>query len=120
MRGSTSCDCPNPPGGTVSCDANQAAYCWIDENGVFRSGCISLPAGSLKSFADGNPQAVVTQLARALGKIVGHEPEIRRSVKTAIDEYKDTLEIEIPGARALHVALPALFTRRGPGVLLTR
>ena len=29
---STSCNCPNPPGGTVNCDAGQAAYCWLDSS----------------------------------------------------------------------------------------
>ena len=120
MSASTSCDCPAPPGGTVTCDAGQAAYCWVDETGTLRGGCITLPAKSLKSLSDGKPLAMVTQLARALSEIVGHEPEIRRKIMAAISEEQETLEIEIPGARALHVALPTLFRRREPEIPLTR
>lgn len=40
--GSNVCDCPQPPGGQVSCGANQIAICRV-VNGVVRSFCMDPP-----------------------------------------------------------------------------
>lgn len=41
----TSCPCPNPPGGVVTCASNQFAYCHRI-NGALRSGCIAITGPS--------------------------------------------------------------------------
>lgn len=40
-----SCDCPNPPGGTVTCSQGQLAICVV-RNGVVRASCVTPPAGA--------------------------------------------------------------------------
>lgn len=39
---SNSCDCPNPPGGRVTCNNNQLAICRV-KNGVPEMCCVDLP-----------------------------------------------------------------------------
>lgn len=36
------CDCPDPPGGKLTCDADQLAICQI-KNGKIDAACISIP-----------------------------------------------------------------------------
>lgn len=38
----TSCPCPHPPGGSVTCGGNQFAFCHFVE-GELQSGCIPIP-----------------------------------------------------------------------------
>jgi len=37
-----SCDCPSPPGGRVECDPNDAAVCYVNEQGEVVGKCIRL------------------------------------------------------------------------------
>jgi hypothetical protein len=47
MASVNTCTCPSPPGGRVQCKADQAAYCWVDEDGSTNSGCIDIPESLL-------------------------------------------------------------------------
>lgn len=45
------CQCPNPPGGSVTCDAHQVAYCKVVA-GIVSSGCLTPPAEDVYVLRD--------------------------------------------------------------------
>jgi hypothetical protein len=36
------CKCPKPPGGEVHCEEDQGAFCWVDQSGEMKAGCVTL------------------------------------------------------------------------------
>lgn len=75
----TGCDCPNPPGGRVECDPDQAAYCIVDDEGRTESGCLSIRTRWTNK--EQLPDGVVREVA-------GH-------IRRVIEEIDDTLEGQI-------------------------
>ena len=37
------CNCPSPPGGQIECDADHAAFCVVNSEGIFKGLCLPLP-----------------------------------------------------------------------------
>ena len=58
------CDCPNPPGGTVTCAPDHFAYCMV-VRGKIRTGCYKPRATAIKS-AGSSEMAFVRHVSRAI------------------------------------------------------
>ncbi|WP_405243174.1 hypothetical protein [Lentisalinibacter salinarum] len=110
----TSCDCPNPPGGVVTCGPDQAAYCSVDADGNLRSGCITLRAGSIKRFLKGDPDSVIEELSESLriGMKVRAADLLQAELQRCIAEEQIDFRIEVPEIGILNVALPEMIRRR--------
>lgn len=55
------CQCPSPPGGSVTCDAHQVAYCKVVA-GIVSSGCLTPPAE--EAYAVHDPERSLLALLR--------------------------------------------------------
>lgn len=116
----TRCDCPKPPGGAVSCESGNVAYCSI-VNGEINAGCISLSA----LVAPGKSPTTIMELAlstkvseQAVRKLLhiamGKEPT-EQSVAAAVSAMRssspgDTVNFKLEQHDAsISLAFPALI-----------
>jgi hypothetical protein len=71
LRADNSCDCQNPPGGHVQCEANQVAICKI-VNGHVVAECHTPPENAKQGFA-----LEAWTLSKVIGKDV-NESEVKK------------------------------------------
>jgi hypothetical protein len=87
-----SCDCPNPPGGTVVCEADQLAICRV-KNGKTQAECVTPPPNlkghALKAWALG----VITKKKRSLTGVPRLDNEDREILEAG--EFEDPVTGEL-------------------------
>lgn len=111
--GKTQCRCPNPPGGDVQCDANQSAYCWIDEHGVLHSGCISVRSSLTRSLNKRNIGLLASTLSTALSGITGAGyAELEADIIEALQASSGNAMIDIGQSRELSLSFPKSLNLR--------
>lgn len=95
---STHCPCPTPPGGAVTCEGRQFAYCRIVA-GKVRSGCIPIPSAQ----ADRPTQDTVLPLFQEVVASTGFETLLDRSVVISArpDEHGPSQPVIVPAGQDL-------------------
>jgi hypothetical protein len=71
MATKNTCSCPQPPGGTISCEPEQLAICRV-KNGVAKGDCIDPPEG-MDSIANLDPTEARRYYNWALQHITGQQ-----------------------------------------------
>lgn len=112
------CRCPSPPGGTVNCEPEHAAVCWVDEAGELHAACIAPSPKAMRQFLQrggARQTAVLFGIASGLSEHLNVRAEriyeaITNDIRKASREERPiALELETPrGFIRLNIELPQM------------
>lgn len=98
------CDCPNPPGGSVSCKHGQIAYCLV-ENGVTKAGCYDIKSSAIQVVKDKDEviREFIMFLAESILRTYGSElldriPNLQRQSEYNSDDGNFQLKFSLPSS----------------------
>jgi hypothetical protein len=90
------CNCPDPPGGTVECEANQLAICSI-KGGKVEAKCVSPPSRLAGTALQNWVLENVTGIPRRASTILNHyDREILRSQTYRSPDGKLQVSFRVP------------------------
>jgi hypothetical protein len=117
MAITTNCNCPSPPGGAVSCEPGQTAFCYVDDNGKLSAGCRGTPGPVQNALNTGNQPAVIRDwIAQVIIEATRVPPHLREritsvvishpQVRSAVPVRGQSLQFELLSGAKIAVTLP--------------